>query len=413
MKQIRLRVKTISRLVFITLIVSSFCSVLSAQSFKKTFKFLVNEDIEKAQIELSQFTEEAKSSGEDFLLYGLARCLVVCSEEYQAYDPYKSLKMYDITTGIEADRYEVDIFLKKYKLSISIIRNRIYQSIFNDAKSLNTEQSYQRALDVCQGCFYEDEVTELKNTVAYIECKNSKSIKGYIHFLSAYPNSEHVDEIRKLLEEAEFAYAKSRMTLYFMENYINRYSNNSNKFIPIAVHLRDSIAFSAVIKTYSEYVEFSKKYPNSEYNKSIIQVLPDLLFNEAIYNKDVELMDFFLSEYPKDIRVEILKLEIEKLYYVTLLKSRSTEQFKSFKRRFPESKYILELDKYIEGDYEYFTDIRDGKTYKTIKIGNQVWMAENIRYEGVRHAPLPKEMYDDQTGIRGPYNDYYNIYGNA
>ena len=31
--------------------------------------------------------------------------------------------------------------------------------------------------------------------------------------------------------------------------------------------------------------------------------------------------------------------------------------------------------------YGQFTDIRDGKKYKTLEIGEQVWMAENLNYE--------------------------------
>ncbi len=386
---------------------------LFSQNLKKVYKYIEQNEIEKASEEFQQISKAKLTDAEELNIYSLAECLLLSTVNYSKYSPYESLKLFELTKKSIENKVLVEEFLGKYNFSLPKIIEIIYQNILQVAKKQNTEDSYIKALSICNQCFFEQEVVGLKEEAAYSESLISKDVKGYKYFLNAYPTSKHKAEITNLLYELAYQNAKSKMTLESINTYLEEYTSNDNNLIPAAIHLRDSVAFSKINKNYSEYVDFSKNYPKSYILVKINEELPSVLYNQALKERNIELLELFITEFPNEKRLNEAYAQIELITYENIKVKVTYMDFDNFKKRFPNSKYLNELEANIKLDYGVLIDGRDGKNYKTVKIGNKTWMAENIDASTFNNGdPIPQartvEEWEKAGKSEKPAWCYYN-----
>ncbi len=443
--------RAINNCIVIALLISfSLFQELSAQSLKKAYKYINNGEISKTELELNQLSAKIESTGKDFTLYSLANCLVVSNENSQSFDPFKSLDKYRLTLQNVVDKADVDKFLKNYDLSIEIIQQRIYQSILNYVKKLDTEKDYQQALDVCQGCEYKDEVLKLKETAAFTETKKNMNIEAYKYFLNNYKDSEYAKEIRELMFEMAFnnattynsvdsyknyikdysyqdnkylpiaihrrdslafSFAKKSNKLYEIEKYIQEYSHDGNKFISNAIAIRDSIAYNSLDNSYMAYKNFIIKYPQSSYTSIVKNKLPDILLEEAENNGSINLLETFISDFPNDTRVELVKGKIEELEFEKVLSNMSHEKIYKFKQKFPNSNYNDSLN-FIVSSLSTNNDLKNAGLFGNVKFVQEhdlpVYLENGSLFSrAFDHTP---DYYDEFGRIISKLGDNANVF---
>jgi len=178
--------------------------------------------------------------------------------------------------------------------------------------------------------------------------------------------------------------------------------------------------------THAGYQDIEAVYEASHSGDTLLQYQLEPLKGKLIINSEPSGAKVYLNQEEKgttpfdqeteygDYQLELklqgygvhrqkIKIESEEGYSQTV----QLKKIEKEKKAQPEKK---------ECEFGTFTDPRDGYTYKTVKIGNQVWLAENLRATKYRNGdPIPN-VKDSKKWIglkTGAYCAYDNDESNA
>lgn len=326
------------KLLFTGLMLFLFCMASYAQNIKKVYRNLKKEKIEKVSEEMVEFTDET-TNALDTKLWEIAASLVVNNKDFEKYDPYKALSLFEDIKIQNTQQKEIHDFLEDYDYDLNEIKNNIFVNILEIAKASNTEKSYKKALSVCENCFYYNEALKLKEQAAYEETISSGTLSSYKYYLWEYRDGLHSNEILGLLTKMEFDLAVSAKSITELEKFIRKYS--TSKYKDKALFHRDSLVLIKTPKTFEKYSSFLKSYPSSHFAPQVKDLLPNLLYSESTNEKTIVGYKKFIAEFPEDNRVGKIRKALEQAYVKSIREYPSLPIIKDFRDLFPES---LELD---------------------------------------------------------------------
>ena len=160
-------------------------------------------------------------------------------------------------------------------------------------------------------------------------------------------------------------------------------------FILIAILIlscsSESSEWEKILEQNSEesYLEFLNKYPDGQFAPAAKDSLVSIDFNNAILANTQKAYEDFLQKYPDSKFSSVLLDSIENKEYESARKENTIEAYSNYIKNYPNGKYIVYANKEIDEitlKKGYFIDKRDNRKYKVVKIGKQVWMAENLAY---------------------------------
>jgi hypothetical protein len=392
---------------YILIVVLFFSTTINAQNLKSIYKNIVKEDYNDVQAEYNKSNNEFNN--EEKILLELSKCILYSKSKYQSFKPREAFNIYKSISIINLSQNEqtnINEFLSKYTYTITGIYDTIIKGVFLESKTLNTIESYDEAIQICNDCKYKIELQNLKEVSAYKQAVNYGNVEILEQFLINYPTSKLTDEIEGLLHTKAFERATLINTVTSMNEYIERYTKSI--LISNAYRYRDSLVLSITPKDYYSLLKFVNTYPNSVYSNLIKKDLANLLYKESIDSNDYFKLDEFIRVYPNDFRVENVKNQLYKIKYYEI-------NLKKFKKNNDE-----ECDLKIKNTDKLLGKIEVMKP----NIMDSVWIIDTLKnlkiypyhYNDSGYDYLSDESYIitsynsiKNKDLRGVINVFYNV----
>jgi hypothetical protein len=372
------------------------------QNINKIFKTIKKGEIDVAYEELKTFQKTTNQNEESVALGLVAEIMIFGSNKYSGYNPYNSIDLLRRNKSIlDRNSSQVNEMLVKLNTEYLSLESQYLTAIYEDAVKFNDEIIFYKAKQYCGECQFKDSLNYYLELNVYNSAKNKRTVEECKRFILDFSSSKKVNEITELRNLIAFEQIKQQPNLTKINEYLQIYP--SSKHFESVTIMRDSIEYASLKEDYQEHLNYIVKYPNSTFNDFIKDKLPKLLFNEVLKTNKTDDYIKFLKTYPNYTSIGVVKEKLENILYSEIKISPSIIKLQQYKKYFPTNNRIEEINKLLldKINAHDFDNIHKSKLIKieTVKEGDinyriESYEAGTIKY---RSDAFGKGYADDGT----------------
>ena len=303
-------------------------------------------------------------------------------------------------------------YMEKFDNGVALYNNHNYAAAKNSFVSSKScpHPDTKKADEWIAKC---EKALKKNEDAAYESCTSVEKCDSY---LAKYPNGRYTAEVnaKKQKLQSEDAAYKSCSSVQKCEEYLNNYPNGRYvaEVREILQELQAEAKRNAEDEAYGKCTsvercnDYLSLYPNGRYVAEVKQKRQNLQAEagrkaeDEAYGKckSVEKCNEYLSLYPNGRYVAEVKQKRQNLQAEADRKTedeayrncKSVSQCVAYLQQYPQGRYVDKVEALRDslGSCGIVKDY-DGNQYKTVRIGKQCWMAENLRTE---HYPDGKEI---------------------